>query len=154
MRIILIDDELNIRRTVVPVLKSMNHDVVAAATAAAPCRNWRRRDLRCRRYCSILRLGRRGRLGTDGESCSRPKPRLGACHRDDRRSPRSKRPSKPCGRARSIISRSLTRADQLQQGHREGRRRTRQLENKVAELESRVLRGSRRSPILDHRSSR
>ena len=33
MRIILIDDELNIRRTVVPVLKSMNHDVVAAANS-------------------------------------------------------------------------------------------------------------------------
>src|SRR5688572_11238097 len=33
MRIILIDDELNIRRTVVPVLKGMNHDVVAAANS-------------------------------------------------------------------------------------------------------------------------
>jgi len=31
MRIILIDDDLNIRRAVVPVLKGMGHDVVAAA---------------------------------------------------------------------------------------------------------------------------
>ncbi len=33
MRIILIDDDLNIRRTVVPVLKGMGHDVVAAANS-------------------------------------------------------------------------------------------------------------------------
>ena len=33
MRIILIDDELNIRRAVVPVLKGMGHDVVAAANS-------------------------------------------------------------------------------------------------------------------------
>ena len=33
MRIILIDDELNIRRNVVPVLKGMGHDVVAAANS-------------------------------------------------------------------------------------------------------------------------
>ena len=33
MRIILIDDDLNIRRAVVPVLKGMGHDVVAAANS-------------------------------------------------------------------------------------------------------------------------
>ena len=34
MRIILIDDELNIRRNVVPVLKGMGHDVVEAHDGA------------------------------------------------------------------------------------------------------------------------
>jgi len=142
MRIILIDDDLNVRRTVVPVLKGMGHDVVAAANSRSAMQELEKDTF----DVALLDL----RLGEENgmelmTKLLKAQPRLAIIVTTAFATIETAVTAMRQG-AFDYLAKPYT-PDQLQQALMKVVR-TRQLENKVAELESRVS-AEAPSPILE-----
>ena len=142
MRIILIDDELNIRRTVVPVLKGMNHDVVAAANSRSAMQELEKESFDL--ALLDLRLGEENGLELMAKML-KAQPRLVVIVTTAYATIETAVEAMRQG-AFDYLAKPYT-PEQLQQAIAKVAR-TRQLENKVAELESRVS-AEAPSPILE-----
>src|SRR6185436_4962955 len=142
MRIILIDDELNVRRTVVPVLKGMGHEVVAAANGRAALQELERETFDV--ALLDLRLGEENGLELMSKLL-KAQPRLAIIVTTAFATIETAVEAMRQG-AFDYLAKPYT-PDQLQQALLKVAR-TRQLENKVAELESRVSQEAP-SPILE-----
>jgi NtrC-family two-component system response regulator AlgB len=142
MRIILIDDELNVRRTVVPVLKGMGHEVVAAANGRAALQELERETFDV--ALLDLRLGEENGLDLLSKLL-KAQPRLAIIVTTAFATIETAVEAMRQG-AFDYLAKPYT-PDQLQQALLKVAR-TRQLENKVAELESRVSQEAP-SPILE-----
>ena len=142
MRIILIDDELNIRRTVVPVLKSMNHDVIAAANSKSAMQELEKESFDL--ALLDLRLGEENGLELMSKML-KAQPRLAVIVTTAFATIETAVEAMRQG-AFDYLAKPYT-PEQLQQAIAKVAR-TRQLENKVAELESRVS-AEAPTPILD-----
>ena len=142
MRIILIDDDLNIRRTVVPVLKSMGHDVVAAANSRSAMQELEKENFDL--ALLDLRLGEENGLELMTKML-KAQPRLAVIVTTAFATIETAVEAMRQG-AFDYLAKPYT-PEQLQQAIAKVAR-TRQLENKVAELESRV---SAEAPIADSR---
>jgi NtrC-family two-component system response regulator AlgB len=142
MRIILIDDELNIRRTVVPVLKSMNHEVVAAANSRSAMQELEKESYDL--ALLDLRLGEENGLELMAKML-KAQPRLAVIVTTAFATIETAVEAMRQG-AFDYLAKPYT-PEQLQQAIAKVAR-TRQLENKVAELESRVS-AEAPTPILD-----
>jgi two-component system, NtrC family, response regulator AlgB len=142
MRIILIDDELNIRRTVVPVLKGMGHDVVAAANSRSAMQELEKDTFEV--ALLDLRLGEENGLDLMGKLL-KAQPRLAVIVTTAFATIETAVEAMRQG-AFDYLAKPYT-PEQLQQALMKVSR-TRQLENKVAELESRVS-AEAPSPILE-----
>jgi NtrC-family two-component system response regulator AlgB len=142
MRIILIDDELNIRRTIVPVLKGMGHDVVAAANSRSAMQELEKDTFDI--ALLDLRLGEENGLELMGKLL-KAQPRMAIIVTTAFATIETAVQAMRQG-AFDYLAKPFT-PDQLQQTLMKVAR-TRQLENKVAELESRVS-AEAPSPILE-----
>jgi NtrC-family two-component system response regulator AlgB len=142
MRIILIDDELNIRRTVVPVLQGMGHDVVAAANGRNALQELEKDTFDL--ALLDLRLGEENGLELMTKLL-KAQPRLAVIVTTAFATIETAVQAMRQG-AFDYLAKPYT-PDQLQQAIAKVAR-TRQLENKVAELESRVS-AEAPTPILE-----
>jgi NtrC-family two-component system response regulator AlgB len=142
MRIMVIDDELNLRRTIVPVLKSMGHDVAAAGNSRSAIDQFEKDTFDV--ALLDLRLGEENGLELMTK-LQKSQPRCAMIVTTAFATIETAVEAMRQG-AFDYLAKPFT-PDQLQQALMKVAR-TRQLENKVAELESRVS-AEAPTPILD-----
>jgi NtrC-family two-component system response regulator AlgB len=142
MRIIVIDDELNLRRTIVPVLKGMGHEVSAAGNSRSALQEFERETFDV--ALLDLRLGEENGLDLMGKLL-KAQPRVAIIVTTAFATIETAVEAMRQG-AFDYLAKPFT-PEQLQQALVKVAR-TRQLENKVAELESRVS-AEAPSPILE-----
>ncbi|HMJ88610.1 MAG TPA: sigma-54 dependent transcriptional regulator [Candidatus Acidoferrum sp.] len=142
MRIIVIDDELNLRRTIVPVLKSMGHEVAAAGNSRSALDQFEKDTFDV--ALLDLRLGEENGLELMTK-LQKAQPRCAMIVTTAFATIETAVEAMRQG-AFDYLAKPFT-PDQLQQALMKVAR-TRQLENKVAELESRVS-AEAPTPILD-----